>query len=322
MHELSFPFRAMGSPCELRLTGRVPEDVRRVAELAIAEVARLERKYSRYRNDSITTAINRSAGSRRGVEVDPETAGLLDYAETAWRQSSGLFDITSGVLRRAWDFKAGRIPGDDELEAVRARIGWQRVLWQRPLMVLPIAGMEIDFGGVVKEYTADRTAELCRRAGLRHGMIDLGGDVSLVGPHPDGSPWRIGVRDPRRPQEALVTLGLERGGIASSGDYERCMVVDRVRYGHILDPTTGRPVEHGLVCASVVAPHCLVAGSAATIAMLLGADEGPRFLTTLGLPHVWLGPEGAPGGTLAAPPDALRTPTAATPRPRASSLHR
>ena len=322
MHELSFPFRAMGSPCEVRLSGLVPENVQQVAELAIGEVARLEHKYSRYRADSVTAAINRRAGCHEAVEVDPETAGLLDYAETAWRQSKGLFDITSGVLRRAWNFQSGRLPSEDELDAVRAKIGWQRVSWQRPRLALPLAGMEIDFGGVVKEYAADRAAELCRRAGVSHGMIDLGGDISLVGPHPDGSPWRIGVRDPRRPEEALVTIGLERGAIASSGDYERGMVVAGVRYGHILDPTTGRPVERGLACASVVAPHCLVAGSAATIAMLLSADEAPGFLSELGLPHVWLGPTGPPGGTLATVPASVRTSSAAAPPPGASSLQR
>ena len=108
MEPARFPFRAMGSPCELRLHA---EDTSAIAEAAIAEVARLEAKYSRYREDSLLSRINRTAGDAAGLRVDAETAGLLDYAETAWRASEGRFDLTSGVLREAWDFRSGRLPG-------------------------------------------------------------------------------------------------------------------------------------------------------------------------------------------------------------------
>ncbi len=100
----------MGCPCELKLYPSTGVDLDGVAELAISEVARLEAKYSRFRDNSLTSAINRSAGDSAGVEVDEESAALLDYADTAYQQSDGLFDITSGILRRAWDFKSGRLP--------------------------------------------------------------------------------------------------------------------------------------------------------------------------------------------------------------------
>jgi thiamine biosynthesis lipoprotein len=289
----------MGSPCELRLYGAAPSEVAEAAEVGIAEVARLERKYSRYRDDSLTTSINRSAGDPDGVCVDAETAALLDYADVSFQQSGGLFDITSGILRRVWDFKAGRLPAQDELDDVRKRIGWEKVRWERPRLVLPLEGMELDFGGYVKEYAADRVAELCRSRGIRHGLVDLGGDLSVLGPHPDGTPWRVGVRDPRRPDAAMASVALAAGAIASSGDYERFMVVDGKRYGHILNPKTGWPVE-GLAGVSVVASHCLIAGTAATIAMLKGVRDGVAWLEELGLPHVRVDRSGAIGGTLAA----------------------
>jgi thiamine biosynthesis lipoprotein len=267
--------------------------------VGIAEVARLERKYSRYRDDSLTTRINRSAGDPDGVCVDAETAALIDYADVSFQQSGGLFDITSGILRRVWDFKAGRLPAQDELDNVRKRIGWEKVRWERPRLVLPLEGMELDFGGYVKEYAADRVAELCRSRGIRHGLVDLGGDLSVLGPHPDGTPWRVGVRDPRRPDAAMASVALAAGAIASSGDYERFMVVDGKRYGHILNPKTGWPVE-GLAGVSVVASHCLIAGTAATIAMLKGVRDGVAWLEELGLPHVRVDRSGAIGGTLAA----------------------
>jgi thiamine biosynthesis lipoprotein len=288
----------MGCPCALHVYAADERELERAIGAAVDEVARLERKYSRYRDDSLASAINRSAGSREGSEVDPETAGLLDYADTCWRESGGRFDVTSGVLRRAWNFKSGRLPSSAEVAALLPLVGWGRVEWRRPRLRLPVPGMELDFGGYVKEYAADRVAERLREAGVRHAMVDLGGDLCAVGPHPDGRPWNVGIRDPRRPERALATLPLQRGGLATSGDYERCMIVDGVRYSHLLDPRTGWPVR-GLASVSVVAPHCLVAGTATTIALLLGPREGARWLDRLGLPSLRVDERGRVSGALA-----------------------
>lgn len=267
-----------------------------VADAAIAEVRRLEEKYSRYREDSLASAINRSAGDPEGLAVDAETGSLLDYADTAHRQSDGLFDPTSGVLRRAWSRETTRLPRPEELAALLERVGWQRVDWSSPRLVLP-AGMELDFGGFVKEYAADRVAELCRRLGAGHGLVDLGGDLAVVGPHPDGSPWRVGIRNPRDPEHAVATVDLFAGGVATSGDYERFVVLEGKRYSHLLDPRSGWPVE-GLAGVTVAAPHCLVAGSATTIAMLRG-PSATRWLAELGLPFLAVAPDGDLSGPLA-----------------------
>jgi thiamine biosynthesis lipoprotein len=289
----------MGAPCQIQLTGT--PGAQRIARAAIDEVERLERKYSRYRDDSVASAINRSAGRPEGVSVDAETAALLDYAAIGHRESGGRFDVTSGVLRRAWDFRSGRLPADEEIAPLRELVGWQRVHWDGERIVLPLFGMEIDFGGYVKEYAADRVAGICRELGARHGLVDLGGDVAIVGPQPDGSPWRVGIRHPRIPGVALAWIPLASGAIATSGDYERFMWVDGRRYGHILDPVTGWPVE-GLVSVSVVAPHCVVAGTATTIAMLLPEDEALAWLDGLALPHLCVDRNGACHGSLVAAP--------------------
>lgn len=280
-----FPFHAMGCPCELQLYPSEAADVGEVARAGIQEVERLEAKFTRFGDESLTSVINRSAGSSEGVEVDDETASLLDYAETAYAQSDGLFDITSGILRHAWDFKSGQLPAASTVEALRRCIGWERVRWQRPRVVLPDEGMELDFGGYVKEYAADRVAELCRKRGISHGIVDLGGDLCVVGPHPDGEPWLIGIRDARRPERAIASIPVLRGALATSGDYERSMIVDGSRYGHLLSPKTGWPVD-SFASVSVVAGHCLVAGSASTIAMLRGPLDGAAWLDQLGLPHL------------------------------------
>jgi thiamine biosynthesis lipoprotein len=292
-------FKAMGSPCELHLHAGSEAQLDAAAETAIAEIARLEAKYSRYRADSLASRINASAGDPEGLELDAETASLLDYAALAWEQSGGLFDISSGVLRRVWNLRAGRVPEPAEIEALRPLIGWHKIVWQRPRLRLPVAGMQLDFGGYVKEYAADRVAELCRERGLRHGLVDLGGDLAVVGPHPDGSPWRVGIRHPRAPAGAIASVALAAGGIATSGDYERCMLVDGKRYAHILNPKTGWPVE-GLASVTVAASHCLIAGTASTIAMLKGGREGPRWLDRLGLPSLRVASDGELSGSLRA----------------------
>jgi thiamine biosynthesis lipoprotein len=159
--------------------------------------------------------------------------------------------------------------------------------------------MQVDFGGLVKEYAADRAAGVCRQRGVRAGLVDLGGDLRVVGAHPDGAPWRVGIRHPRRPGSAAASVSLIGGAIASSGDYERCMIVDGERYSHLLDPRTGWPVR-GLAGVSVAASHCLIAGAASTIAMLKGEAEGPAWLDGLGLPNLRVDQAGAISGTLSA----------------------
>jgi thiamine biosynthesis lipoprotein len=298
MRVLRYPFKAMGSVCEVRIESADEAQAQRAAHAAEAEVRRLEAKFSRYRDDSLTSRINAAAGDGRSVEVDDETAGLLDYAATVHQLSGGLFDLTTGALRRAWDFKSGRLPSQEQLDALLPLVGWSRVTWQRPHFGLTVAGMEIDFGGVVKEYAADRAAQAARDSGGRHGFVELGGDIALVGAHADGAPWQIGVRDPRDPEKPAATIALARGAIASSGNYERYMDVGGRRYCHILDPTTGWPAQE-LAAVSVVADQCLVAGSASTVGMLKPLEQALDWLAGLGLPHLAIDAAGRIHGSLA-----------------------
>lgn len=289
-------FKAMGTPCEIQLFAHTGEAANRAADAAIADIARLEARYSRYRGDSFLSEINRIAAEGGQISVDDETAGLLNYAATCHEQSGGLFDITSGILRRAWRFDSGALPDQGVIDKLLAKVGWDKVVWKTPTLAFPLPGMEIDFGGVVKEYAADRAAGLCWSAGIRHGMINLGGDIKAIGPRGDGSPWRIGIRHPRQKEALLQTVELSSGAMASSGDYERCLTIDGVRYGHILNPRTGWPVKH-LASVSVIADFCVVAGSASTIAMLK-EDQGPAWLETLGLSYLWVNVNGKTGGPL------------------------
>lgn len=289
-------FKAMGTLCELHVFSAKPAQTKQLTERILADVQRLEAKYSRYRPDSLLSRINQAALQGGSVSVDAETAVLLDYAETCHRQSDGLFDITSGVLRQAWRFDSGQLPSQELIQALLDKVGWERLHWRAPVLEFPQPGLELDFGGIVKEYAVDRAAALCKEAGLAHGIINLGGDIKLIGPRPDGKPWRVGISHPRQPGNMLLNLNLNHGAVASSGDYERCIVIDGRRYAHILNPKTGWPVRH-LASVSVIGDFCVVAGSASTIAMLK-EEQGPAWLMELGLPHMWMDVEGNQGGNL------------------------
>ena len=278
-------FRAMASEHELQLWSDDKARAGRAAEAAVADVQRIEAKYSRYRADSLTTRINLAAGGDP-IAIDPETAALLSYADRCHELSEGRFDITSGVLRRVWDFRRSppRLPNRAELSSASALVGWNRVEWDDRAIRLPAAGMEIDFGGIGKEYAADRIATVCMEHGMRHGLVNLGGDVRAIGPQPDGTPWRVGIRHPRREGAAIATFLLTTEAVATSGDYERFFEIDGTRYCHILDARTGLPVAHWQ-SISVVSPLCVVAGSCATIAMLLEGDA-ENFIREQGLPYI------------------------------------
>ena len=286
-----FTFRAMAAENEVQVHSDDPRFAEAGAARAIAEVKRIEAKYSRYLAQSVVSRINREAGEA-AVAIDAETHGLLVFADACHAQSAGAFDATSGVLRRAWRFDSGQVPSDAELAPLLDLIGWRRVELTEHSVRLPARGMELDFGGFGKEYAVDRAALALREIGAGSALVNLAGDLAILGPQPDGSPWRVGIRHPRHEGTLLATLPVSSGGIATSGDYERFIEVDGVRHSHILDPRTGRSVC-SFQSVTVHAGSCLIAGTASTIAMLKGESEGIAWLEMLELSHLCVRASGA-----------------------------
>ncbi|WP_374357346.1 FAD:protein FMN transferase [Chitinimonas sp.] len=289
-------FAAMGSPCEIQLYAGDEQLAWQLIAEAVAEVQRLEARYSRYRPDSLLSDINRVASAGGEICVDTETAALLNFAAISHRESGGRFDISAGVLARAWQLSSGTAPAQAAIDALLPLVGWHKIDWQPPRLRFPTPGMQLDLGGIVKEYAVDRLAALLMAAGIHSGIVNLGGDIRVLGPQPDGTSWQVGIRDPRQRDAVLLTVPMSGGAMASSGDYERCLVIDGVRYGHILRPDTGWPV-HGLAAVSVIADLCVLAGSASTLAMLKESD-GPAWLLETGLRHLWVDVDGHCGGSL------------------------
>jgi FAD:protein FMN transferase len=266
----AYRFVAMASPCEVLIDTPDEALAESLGALAEAEARRVEAKFSRYRADSVIGHINAHAGSP--TAVDAETADLLDYAATCHALSDGLFDVTSGVLRRVWRFDGSdNLPTPSAVSAVLRDVGWDKVSWRRPELLLA-AGMEIDFGGLGKEYAVDSAARSIGAASDAPVLVNFGGDLRATRPRLMGRAWRAAIESVDHAGAPDGVLVFASGAIATSGDARRFLLKDGVRYSHILNPRTGWPVEAPPRSVTVAAPTCTQAGLLSTLAMLHGAD--------------------------------------------------
>jgi len=271
----------MASPCEVLMSSMEQNAALTIGTIAAEEALRVEKKFSRYRNDSVTAWIHENRGAT--IELDEETASLMDFASQCYELSDGLFDITSGVLRRAWKFDGSdRVPDPVVVEALLPLVGFAKLKWSSPHLLLP-RGMELDFGGIGKEYAVDRAYDLLAARNWAPFLINFGGDLRANRPAPRG-PWQVGIERPDTDQVATLLLELEHGALATSGDSRRYLLRDGIRYGHILDPRTGWPVPGSPRSVTVAASSCTEAGLLSTLALLHGVraqqfleDEGVRY---------------------------------------------
>lgn len=277
-------FFSMGCPCEIGVYGTDPGAANLAIDTAQKEIYRLDLKYSHFRENSFITRLQTSARQPGGADVDTETSALLDYAELQFKLSNGLFDVTAGRLTRLWR-KRAKLPSDINLHKALQTTGWSKLRWQNRNLTMP-PGMQLELGGLVKEYAADRAALLLKRKKMNSAFVELGGDIHVIGPHPDGKPWKMGIRKPdykiQNNNKAIAYIPISRGGLATSGDYERSSLINGRHYGHIVNPKTGWPVN-SFQSVSVLAPSCLLAGSMSTLAMLMGQETGLAMLRGSGL---------------------------------------
>lgn len=287
-------FRAMASPCEVLIDTVDPAAAAAALRIAEEEARRVESKFSRYLPDNIVYRINHASGE--AVEVDDETAGLIDYAAACHAMSGGLFDITSGALRRVWTFDGGTgVPTEEALQRALQDVGWSRVTWDRGeggagrgrhVLTMP-SRMEIDLGGIGKEYAVDRATALVAAEIDDPFLVNFGGDLRASAPRRDGRPWVVGIDDPRRPGEAAVyRIEFAAGALATSGDARRFVLHRGKRLGHILNPRTGWPVENAPRSVTVLTLTCLEAGTLSTLAYLQG-EGAEAFLRQQGV-QFWI----------------------------------
>jgi len=261
-------FTAMGSPCEVLAEVEDAQEAQSLAAIAANEAWRIEDKFSRYIPGNLLDEIN-SGGT---VSVDEETARLIDFAASLYELSAGRFDITSGALREAWTFDGSdTVPEKADVSRILTRIGWEKVSWKIPELQLP-TGMQIDLGGIAKEYAVDRAALLVRKETSSAVLVNFGGDLVATGPPFGSDGWQVGIDSPKESQTTPEKfIRLKNGGLATSGDARRFIFKDGVRYSHILDPTTGWPVVNAPRSITVAADTCTQAGMLATLSMLKGS---------------------------------------------------
>lgn len=272
-------WHALGTTCEIQFASENPSHAEAFQQDVVAWVAQFEARYSRFKDESLVSRINAAAG-KHWVAVDPEMEQMLDICASLYQLTQGILDATALPVMRLWDYRSPtlRIPSDSEIASAREKVGWQKVQRRAGQVFLPIAGMALDFGGWGKEYAVDAVAQIARDHGISQLLVDFGHDLRAVGTPPGKPAWHIGLEDPARPGTHKGSIAVRDRGVASSGDYLRSFTMEGKRYGHIVDPRTGRPVANGCLQATVIAPSCLQAGVLSTAAFILGAKEGIEFI--------------------------------------------
>ena len=264
----------MGTAVECQAFHAFPKQARRAVEVAYAAIEQVDQDMSLYRPDSDIGRLNRLAG-QEGMPVRDSTAAVLREALRVARTSRGALDVTISPLLARWGFHSPRqeAPGPQQLEAALALVDYRHVRLDDANDTVRLArpGMQLDFGGIAKGYAVDRAVEVLRQDGIRHGMVNAGGDLRLLGPHPDGDPWVVGVQHPLTPSRLLLALSLDGGAVATSGNYMRYRVYNGRRYGHLLHPQRGYPADTAL-SMTVVASTAMRADALATAALIMGRD--------------------------------------------------
>ncbi len=263
-------FPAMASDCEIHFANIDRKIAERLTLIAANETWRIQDKFSRYQDDSVISKINTSY--QTPFKADIETAALINYAFQCYDISDGLFDITSGVLRKVWRFDGSdNIPTQSEIDQCLPLIGMDKIVWSDQRIQLK-KGMEIDFGGIGKEYAVDKALQLCSQHYTCPMMVNFGGDIAANQPPEKNKAWQIGISTLENEKEARSLFELESGGIATSGDTSRFLLKDGIRYSHILNPKTGWSIHDAPHSVTVAANTCTDAGILATIASLQGSD--------------------------------------------------
>ena len=266
----------LGTACSIRLVGGGSE---KLLDQAYARLRAIEDELSVNKAGSRIDALNEASG-RAAVAVGPDALAIIerDLSLSSW--SDGAFDPSVGPLVKLWGIGTdhARVPAPKEIKSALALVGWKDIVLDeaKASAFLKRKGMALDLGSTTKGFAADEVAKLLRAAGVKKAIIDLGGNVLVIGSRPDGKPWRVGLQDPFSAQRGayLGIASLVDETMVTSGVYERYFFEDGVRYHHILDTKTGRPVDNGLMSVTAITPRSFDADGFTTTIFALGRERG------------------------------------------------
>jgi len=258
-----------------------PGEAQRTLERALDEVDRIDRLMSHYREDSPLSRINREA-ARGPVHVDRELFDFISLALKYGAESDGAFDVTVGPLMRAWGFfrGEGRFPTGAELTRARSATGLAHVILDPSAHTIRFdrEGVEIDLGGIAKGYAVDRAVTLLIQGGIRSALVSAGGStIYALGQPPDRPHWEVAIQDPLDSLRVAFEVPLKNRALSISGVSEKFFEIDGVRYSHIMDPRTGRPVD-GVLSVIVRAPDGTAGDAIDNVLFVQGVERGRAYL--------------------------------------------
>lgn len=252
-------------------------DDEKLLDEAFDIIAAYEAVLSRHIPGSDVTRVNENAGN--AVKISLDTRDVLISALAYASQTEGAFDPTIGPLVDLWGIggESERVPGTDEIHEVLQLVDYRGVSMEQDeeSIMLELEGMKLDLGGVAKGWIADEVESLLREGGARHILINLGGNVRVSGGKPGGDPFRIGMQDPREDRGSYLGIfSLSDGSVVSSGVYERFFEKEGIRYHHILDTSTGYPVDNGLAAVTIISELSVDGDALSTSLFALGLEKG------------------------------------------------
>lgn len=266
----------MGSRFDLTVVAKDSTDGKKYIETAIEEITRIEKLISSWDTNSQTSEINRNAGIKP-VNVDKEFFDLIERAIAISKLTDGAFDISYASMDRIWKFDGSmtKMPSKEEITASVEKVGYQNIVLDKEnyTVFLKLKGMKIGFGAIGKGYAADKAKQLLISKGVSSGIINASGDMNTWGKQPNGEDWTVAITNPMNKNKAFALLPLKQGAVVTSGDYEKFVMFDGVRYAHIINPKTGYPSK-GIISVTVFAPTAELADALATSIFVMGKDVG------------------------------------------------
>ncbi|GAB2648940.1 FAD:protein FMN transferase [Emticicia sediminis] len=251
---------------------------------AIIEISRIEKLLTTFSDDSQTNQINQNAGIKP-VKVDKEVFDLIQRSLRISSLTDGAFDITYGSIdKRFWNFdkEMTSLPDAEAAKESVRLINYNNVMLdtENQTIFLKEKGMRIGFGGIGKGYAAESAKRLLIKNGVKSGIVNAAGDLTTWGNQPNGKPWTISIADPENKHDAFSTLSISGLAVATSGSYEKYVIIDGKKYSHTIDPKTGFPVS-GIKSVSIICPNAELADAMATPITVLGVDAGLSLINQM-----------------------------------------
>lgn len=270
----------MGSVFEISLVGTDSASLAYQIQLVIDEIERIENLISEWRPNTQISEVNRNAGIRP-VKVDREVFELTRRAISYSILSDGAFDISVAALDKIWRFDGNMdaLPSDAAVQNSVTKVGFEKIELDSiaSTIFLKQSGMKIGFGSIGKAYAADRGRHILQEMGVKGGLINASGDIALWGKPPEKKSWSIGISDPEKPYKITRKLRMKEGAVATSGNYQKYVMFNGVRYSHIMDPRTGYPATE-LASVTVIGPMAEFANALSTSVMVLGVKKGLKLM--------------------------------------------